>query len=603
MKKVYTSLKFKYQGIKKIVLVMSMTFAVTSIVLGQTYSQTLLPKKAKWSTIEYKSSNNSNYIAIGYVYKKKFVDGQNVTFLSLPARDTIISGKYFTKTENDAYIEGIWKRNTDNGITRADGLFKVSNLKTGTGLTINPKKGDALLIETENIYSYYGFRNKYPAVLQKLPDNNYSLKIEYTDRYKEDDVVKLELIVDKSLVYKYGFYSIDDFIYYVENVTKTYKDGTVFIGKVENTKAENNTVNSKLKEGKFIYASGEIASRELIIQFPPDGTFLLRIEYSKEKDPFAKMELIVSKNLIDKYDYWNTSEHIYNTSKIKMTYKNGDVFTGITKNTKDSSGNFNQLFTVGEYKYGTGEIFQGDLSGQWYCGVPISGEMKFINGNIEKGNWLQKYNLTQQEYNKVLEGKSPTEKRTIAQALYKDKQYQAAIDEAESALQYNDYSGAKDAYSRALEIKPEKAKYMDSQIERVEKLRKEQQQIEKLRREQERKQAYISKYGERYGTLISQGKLEVGMSKAMVNEVWDENYFIISKSALSGNSIEIWQFSKDKMQTTLMLEGAKHNESGGKGGEAALAAIFLMNLFGQMGGPTVPQMLIFTNNKLTDIYR
>lgn len=91
------------------------------------------------------------------------------------------------------------------------------------------------------------------------------------------------------------------------------------------------------------------------------------------------------------------------------------------------------------------------------------------------------------------------------------------------------------------------------------------------------------------------------MSQLMVNEVWNKEFFVISKSVRSGESIEIWEFSKDKMQMAIINEGAKHKDSGG--GEAALAAIFLMGLSEQLGGPKPPQMIVFTNNKLTDIYR
>ena len=47
------------------------------------------------------------------------------------------------------------------------------------------------------------------------------------------------------------------------------------------------------------------------------------------------------------------------------------------------------------------------------------------------------------------------------------------------------------------------------------------------------------------------------------------------------------------MQLALLNEGT----------EAALAAIYLMGFAEQLGGMNVPQRLIFTNGKLTDIYR
>jgi hypothetical protein len=134
----------------------------------------------------------------------------------------------------------------------------------------------------------------------------------------------------------------------------------------------------------------------------------------------------------------------------------------------------------------------------------------------------------------------------------------------------------------------------------AEKIAKQKAEEKKKIAEQKKKQALIAKYGTHYGTLISEGELDVGMSQLMVNEVWNKEFFVISKSVRSGESIEIWEFSKDKMQMAIINEGAKHKDSGG--GEAAIAAIFLMELSDALGGPSAPQMIIFTNNKF-DIYR
>ena len=87
----------------------------------------------------------------------------------------------------------------------------------------------------------------------------------------------------------------------------------------------------------------------------------------------------------------------------------------------------------------------------------------------------------------------------------------------------------------------------------------------------------------------------------MVNEIWCKDFFVISKSVRNGISMDIWEFSKDKMQLAIIKEGAKNKENGG--GEAAMSMIFMMQFAEKLGGPTAPKTLIFSNNKLTDIYR
>ncbi len=517
---------------------------------------------------------------------------QEVTLLSLKTQDTIMSGNYFVNN-NIAYINGIWKQNTVNGTTHAKGLFKISNSNNEIGLTTSSKKADSLQIETEDIFYYQGFRNKYPAILQKLPDNNYSLKIYYNDKNRDEknDVISLELIVDKSLIKKYGFYSIDDFIYYTPNIKQTYANGDVFIGKVENIgRNKDNQIIFNRKEGEFKYSYGNIDEEELTKQ--SDGNYKYQIIYSdRNKDNvFARLEIIVNKSLIKKYGFWATGDYLYYTPNVKYTYKNGNIFIGKVKNIRDTINNsVKSQLTEGKLKYVTGEEFQGNISGQWFCGIPISGKMIFTDGSIKNGNWLEKFNLDKKECDKVSEGKSPTEKLNIAKTLYKEKQYQNAINKADFAFSNEDYLTAKDWYLNALTIKPDKSKFINSQIDK----------INELYEKQIRRKELIHKYGEYYGNKILEGKLVSGMSQAMVNEVWDKNFFRISTVVRNNKTIEIWEFDKEKMQIEIIKEGTKNKEN--RDGAAAL--ILMMNLSEKLGGLTFPQMLIFTNNKLTDIYK
>lgn len=246
-------------------------------------------------------------------------------------------------------------------------------------------------------------------------------------------------------------------------------------------------------------------------------------------------------------------DYIKNSKSVKLTYNNGDVFIGEVE-TNYNDDNYNAI--KGKYTFSNGEKFIGNISK--YAEIWTDGEWKFTDGSTEEGNWLEKYNVTSDALSSA---KTMTDKHNLAIQLYEEQQQKL----------------------KAEEIAKQEAK--------------EKKKIA----EQERKQAYIDKYGEYYGTLIGKGQLDVGMTQAMVNEVWKKDFFIVSKSIRNGKTIEIWEYSKDKMQMAILSEGAKNKENGG--GEAALAAIYLMGLSKQLGGPTVPQMIIFTNNKLTDIYR
>lgn len=551
------------------------------------YSQTNLPKHAKLKTIVY-----SDYTISGYIHKKQFVNGQGITILSLKTQDTIISGNYFVNN-NIGYINGVWKRNTNNGATHAKGLFKVSNSNNEIGLTTNSKKADSLQIVTEDIFFYQGFRNKYPASLQKLPNNDYSLVVNYGNNKSRKDSnaqIKLELTVDKSLVKKYGFYAIDDFIYYTTNVKQTYANGDIFIGKIENySRDKNNLIWFKRKEGKFIYPTGPIDEEELIKL--NDGNYKYQVIYSNndKNNPFSKLEILVNKNLINKYGYWATSDFIYYTHNVKYTYKNGNIFIGKVKNLEDTiTKDVTSKLSEGVLKYSTGEKFQGNLSGQWYCGIPISGKMTFLDGSVKSGNWLEKYILNQEEYSKVLKIESPTKKLALAKELYKEEKYNYAIKKAELLLSNKKYLEAKDWYYKAIDIKPEKSEYLNSKINK----------INELYRKQVRKKELIEKYGNYYGNKILKGELALGMSQEMVNEYLPKKYFNISYIIKNNNKIVIWEFDKNKMQREIIRKG---KESGDE--EGALAAILALNFMEQLGGMNEPRMLVFKNNKLIEIYK
>lgn len=518
---------------RKILCYISLFF----LFINSSYSQTGLPKRAELKTIIY-----SEYKIIGVVKKRQFVEGKIVTIMSLKTQDTIISGRY-SKYNNNAYIEGIWKIHTHKGITHANGLFEVSNNEIG--LTTIFKKSDSLQIKTEYIFYYQGFRNKYPAVLKKLPgfnySSNYSLKVDYKDksRVEKDRVIKLELNVDKSLIKKYGFYSIDDFIYYTPDIKQTYTDGSIFIGKVENTSRDsNNVINFTRKEGKWLFASGNIVFEELT-QYS-DRAFLLKIKYtSKQKvNSIVEMELIINKNLIDKYGYWATDEFVNNTPQVKMTWKNGDVFTGKVENTRDSSS-VTQKLTIGEYEFVTGEVFRGNLSGEYRRGIPVSGIMNFTDGTFEKGDWVAEYYIANNEWDEqVAPLKNLTEQHKLTIRLHKE------IIEKQKELAY--------------------------------------------------RKRILSKYGKYWGRLIFKNEFTLGMTKEMVLEFTSDKYYKISKVIFNGLLVETWRFDKRKMSLEILKEKGK------EGAQVLMGLSFAESLgFGMESVPT----LIFTDGKISGIFQ
>lgn len=121
---------------------------------------------------------------------------------------------------------------------------------------------------------------------------------------------------------------------------------------------------------------------------------------------------------------------------------------------------------------------------------------------------------------------------------------------------------------------------------RQEQLRKEREAAERARQEklarkqkaEERRKRLIAKYGKHYGTLLADKKLELGMTKAMVNEVYRKNLYSVSQYK---GGVEVWTMG---------------NYAGLMGGG------FLGELVA-LGQLSMPRMLVFKNGKLIEIHR
>ena len=136
--------------------------------------------------------------------------------------------------------------------------------------------------------------------------------------------------------------------------------------------------------------------------------------------------------------------------------------------------------------------------------------------------------------------------------------------------------------------------YDEHNEELAEERRKEQ---EREAKERERYNRIVNKYGSRYAKAIIDRRLELGMTKQMVNEFLPDKFYIITRN---GNT-EYWRYSEEKAQKALISEG--------KRGVEALMIVRLLGgsikststLSGLIGGPSFPDRITFTNGKVTSI--
>ena len=256
----------------------------------------------------------------------------------------------------------------------------------------------------------------------------------------------------------------------------------------------------------------------------------------------------------------------------KLEYVNGDIFEGSFINNAPSIGKYYYknatTIEMNEYKWHipAGCIFDGDVTsftgivnveisndmgdkfiGALYQGAPNEGTMYFVaSKHTETGKWI--------------EGLSPLE-------------YKAKLKfEAEAK-------------------KAQKEKEEREEAQRVAQEKERQKQMEL------RKKTILQKYGQKWGTLILNGEIEIGMTQQMCQEIIDRKNYDIEKRYYAGHIIETWTFNKDKQENQVM-KNLLHTPK-----EDALAIAFAWG-FADMFGLTSPKyfILIFCDGKLTNIY-
>lgn len=250
-------------------------------------------------------------------------------------------------------------------------------------------------------------------------------------------------------------------------------------------------------------------------------------------------------------------EYIKNEKKAKMIYKNGDIFVGSIRGEGSIESSNYYIPKEGRYEFKSGEIYEGkcniingynrarrgtDKGILWFEGAWI-----FNDGKKEEGYWPQKYGVDKNDEFLQYEG-TPTEVHNLALKLFEAKQQKQREEEL--------------AEAKAAEAK------------------------------EKRKRENIRQYGSYYGSLINEGRLELGMTEEMVCKIVSKEYYVVNKQKENNDIVETWIFSQSRMEMGMF------DQFGAEG----LLAISLMNELsvGQLVGEFAKE-LTFTNGKLSRI--
>lgn len=290
-------------------------------------------------------------------------------------------------------------------------------------------------------------------------------------------------------------------------------------------KAKSFVHNSKDPSGKFHY---DILSIELInvklynfwvsAEKTGDGYFM-RAGYENNGSEAKKDTTLVSVGGILPMEDFDVkaldNSLIFLLNKLKrakIVLRNNDEFDGTVKIKFGNYGTLNYELLNGTYKYhSTGDVFVGDYQRIYYdqngiIHVPTNGIMMLANGEQFKGDyWLTQYPDVREFGRFFEEGDGPSEIRRLAQ-------------------------------ERQQELNKRKAE------ERAKKLQAQMERQQRQREIQARRQYLINEYGYKYGRLLADDKVCLGMTKEMVSQIRDESKYSITKYDLSGDLIETWTY-------------------------------------------------------------
>ena len=503
-------------------------------------SEELLPKGAKNKTVEYPEFH---YCISGYYSKDILTEGQIVEIYYTDSNPLLVLRGKVTYLANRLLVKGIKYDYSEKGDCSTYGAFYVSNTPDNL-MSYKPKKALAINISPMEIEYYLGYYLDNPTAVRVKDDpwiaiegrggkysyNDFSAPLEESSikRIGYDNVYNLLLSVSKNAMMHWnnGFY----------------KD---FKGTVSPRERDEGRVYFDFLTG---IRTGFESGHKTIRVYEDFGKLCMEMNDDPES-PLIRETIVVSDlNVIGKDSYWDLRTFLENLSEIRWEYRNGDTFVGnatfsVTPSADGSGESLSETITTGKYTYSNGDYFVGDMSKGFVCGFPIAGMTYFINGTKAEGNWLGKYQLTEEQWAKVSSSKCPSDALRMAVRFQDELLYDKYMTEASKAAKGMHYEEARSYYLAAKEIKPDAEKW-DDIIKELDK-----QIYLKTRRE-----TMIARYGSTYGPKIAEGIVELGMTKAMVTDAFGIDDVLLHAFRVSfsidwdDSKIETWEYDYDRVK-------------------------------------------------------
>ncbi len=337
-----------------------------------------------------------HYSITGVISKGVLSEGTIARFYNTSSivPELLLEGKV-SYSEGRLIINGIKYNNTSTTSNKIYGAFYVYNMEDFS-MNFKLKKTGALKIKCSNALYLDGTYLERRVIVKLFSIRNASV---FVDK-KNDESFTFMANVPKTKITLNDDDSFGPIMGEKDSISYTYLDG-----ELTDMKSGPKKISVKHENGDVVYTWEDDIDNPLLSK---------EVLYVKDDGTFPEDSL---------WDMDKIKEHCYHA---KWIFKNGNYFEGTIKSTIKDNGESSVISSVpisGIFKYSNGDRFEGDLVrsvGPFY----VDGTTYFFDGSISKGNWMEKYRLTNKQWEKVNSCNNPSEARNLIEKLVYNQKYQ-----------------------------------------------------------------------------------------------------------------------------------------------------------------------------------
>ena len=311
-------------------------------------------------------------------------------------------------------INGIKYVNSSDGTVKIYGSFYVYNTD-GYSMNYKPKKAGELVITNKNVSYLVGLYRQRPMIVSfigdiptvflgaKMGGKGFTFLSAKIPELKIEDVD--------------SFDSYQVLLQVKNDVTMCWEDGTMFEGSVHPAIRKDSIISFLPIEGR---KTGMTIGAKTITVSRESGNIVYSQDFGENHHLLANETLLVKDDgSLSEDEYWDLAR-IYELCHLaRWTYKDGNYFEGTIKTTAttDEATNttsFASTAIKGVFKYPNGDRFEGNISSKTVGPFFIDGTTYFVDGSKVEGDWLEKYQLNNNQWDEVYNSLNPSEAKALA---------------------------------------------------------------------------------------------------------------------------------------------------------------------------------------------